>query len=352
MPCSRARSWSKPAASASSRRPASWHRPTIPASACRRAGRPPVRLVVVLPHPEGGRQFGLGVPHGRGEGRHRLRSRARALAQSRVPRGWCGHSRRPRPAARGPARRVRRAARPASGAGGAAGRRTGPGPATAADVAVSRRAQPAAATATSGSTRSAVEVLVLRRGGRGRSTVPAGPATATGPSVADRHPGQHQPHDPDRPPSTACATRTDMCEVRAPRPAPDQGGRHICERMSRNAPARPGCGRGGAVRGVRRREGTSGTGQREARERKSGAEAMDPPPAAAGEPRGAGPADARPTPGHTPRSYRSRLLIFEPSHTSGSYLRSTARSLSGISALSVILMPSGQTSVQHLVMLQ
>ena len=41
-----------------------------------------------------------------------------------------------------------------------------------------------------------------------------------------------------------------------------------------------------------------------------------------------------------------------PSHTSGSYLRSTARSFKGISALSVILMPSGQTSVQHLVMLQ
>ena len=44
--------------------------------------------------------------------------------------------------------------------------------------------------------------------------------------------------------------------------------------------------------------------------------------------------------------------ILSPSHTSGSYLRSTARSFSGISALSVILMPSGQTSVQHLVMLQ
>ena len=44
--------------------------------------------------------------------------------------------------------------------------------------------------------------------------------------------------------------------------------------------------------------------------------------------------------------------IFDPSHTSGSYLRSTALSFKGISALSVILMPSGQTSVQHLVMLQ
>jgi len=44
--------------------------------------------------------------------------------------------------------------------------------------------------------------------------------------------------------------------------------------------------------------------------------------------------------------------ILSPSHTSGSYLRSTTRSLSGMSALSVILMCSGQTSVQHLVMLQ
>ena len=41
-----------------------------------------------------------------------------------------------------------------------------------------------------------------------------------------------------------------------------------------------------------------------------------------------------------------------PSHTSGSYLRSTARSFSGMIALSVILMCSGHTSVQHLVMLQ
>src|SRR5690606_42032466 len=47
-----------------------------------------------------------------------------------------------------------------------------------------------------------------------------------------------------------------------------------------------------------------------------------------------------------------RLKIFEPSQTSGSYFRSTTRSFSGISALSVILMPSGQTAVQHLVMLQ
>ncbi len=50
--------------------------------------------------------------------------------------------------------------------------------------------------------------------------------------------------------------------------------------------------------------------------------------------------------------YEERLRIFEPSHTSGSYLRSTALSFRGIRALSVILMPSGQTSVQHLVMLQ
>ena len=46
---------------------------------------------------------------------------------------------------------------------------------------------------------------------------------------------------------------------------------------------------------------------------------------------------------------RNSLL---PSHTIGSYLRSAARSFIGISALSVILMCSGQTSVQHLVMLQ
>ena len=41
-----------------------------------------------------------------------------------------------------------------------------------------------------------------------------------------------------------------------------------------------------------------------------------------------------------------------PSQTMGSYLRSATRSFIGISALSVILMCSGQTSVQHLVMLQ
>jgi hypothetical protein len=44
--------------------------------------------------------------------------------------------------------------------------------------------------------------------------------------------------------------------------------------------------------------------------------------------------------------------ILSPSHTNGSYLRSTTRSFSGMSALSVILMCSGHTSVQHLVMLQ
>ena len=64
----------------------------------------------------------------------------------------------------------------------------------------------------------------------------------------------------------------------------------------------------------------------------------------------AGDRGTQPPPGAQPAE--ERLLIFEPSHTSGSYLRSTARSFSGISALSVILMPSGQTSVQHLVMLQ
>lgn len=46
-----------------------------------------------------------------------------------------------------------------------------------------------------------------------------------------------------------------------------------------------------------------------------------------------------------------RLIVF-PSHTSGSYVRSTTRSFKGIRALSVILMDSGHTSVQHLVMLQ
>src|SRR5690348_16032725 len=49
---------------------------------------------------------------------------------------------------------------------------------------------------------------------------------------------------------------------------------------------------------------------------------------------------------------RYRLNSLLPSHTIGSYLRSTSRSFIGISALSVILIFSGQTSVQHLVMLQ
>src|SRR6516165_6910248 len=47
-----------------------------------------------------------------------------------------------------------------------------------------------------------------------------------------------------------------------------------------------------------------------------------------------------------------RRVILSPSQTSGSYLRPTTRSFIGISALSVILMCSGHTSVQHLVMLQ
>ena len=47
-----------------------------------------------------------------------------------------------------------------------------------------------------------------------------------------------------------------------------------------------------------------------------------------------------------------RRPILDPSQTSGSYLRPTTRSFIGMSALSVILMCSGQTSVQHLVMLQ
>ena len=65
------------------------------------------------------------------------------------------------------------------------------------------------------------------------------------------------------------------------------------------------------------------------------------------EPRRAGRARREPGQGAS----RRRPILF-PSHTSGSYLRSTARSFSGISALSVILMCSGHTSVQHLVMLQ
>ncbi len=46
---------------------------------------------------------------------------------------------------------------------------------------------------------------------------------------------------------------------------------------------------------------------------------------------------------------RNSLL---PNQVSGSYLRSTTRSFIGMMPLSVILMCSGQTSVQHLVMLQ
>ncbi len=47
-----------------------------------------------------------------------------------------------------------------------------------------------------------------------------------------------------------------------------------------------------------------------------------------------------------------RRQIFEPSQTSGSNRRPATRSFIGMIALSVILMCSGQTSVQHLVMLQ
>ena len=47
-----------------------------------------------------------------------------------------------------------------------------------------------------------------------------------------------------------------------------------------------------------------------------------------------------------------RRPIFEPSQVSGSYLRSTTRSLSGMMPLSVRWMCSGHTSLQHLVMLQ
>src|SRR5690606_31046954 len=47
----------------------------------------------------------------------------------------------------------------------------------------------------------------------------------------------------------------------------------------------------------------------------------------------------------------SRRKILRPSQVTGSNDRSTTRSLTGMMALSVILMPSGHTSVQHLVML-
>ena len=55
--------------------------------------------------------------------------------------------------------------------------------------------------------------------------------------------------------------------------------------------------------------------------------------------------------GRQPRG-RFRRRIVCASHTTGSYMRSATRSFRGISALSVILMCSGHTSVQHLVMLQ
>src|SRR5215208_1212644 len=57
-------------------------------------------------------------------------------------------------------------------------------------------------------------------------------------------------------------------------------------------------------------------------------------------------------PKHTQTTIYPRRKSLFPSHTTGSYFLSTARSFSGISALSVILMCSGHTSVQHLVMLQ
>ena len=47
-----------------------------------------------------------------------------------------------------------------------------------------------------------------------------------------------------------------------------------------------------------------------------------------------------------------RRRIFRPAHAIGSYRWPATRSFIGMIALSVILMPSGQTSVQHLVMLQ
>lgn len=95
---------------------------------------------------------------------------------------------------------------------------------------------------------------------------------------------------------------------------------------------RTGCGGGGGSKGTKDTPGVL------------------PVPAAVRPPRAlrsAPPAD------HRPRAdYDDLRLILEPSHTSGAYVRSTARSFSGIRALSVILMPSGQTSVRHLVMLQ
>ena len=70
MSRSSARSWSKPAAAASSRRPASTQRATISSRASRQASR---RVVVVgLAQLEGGRQLGRGVPHGLSEGGDRV----------------------------------------------------------------------------------------------------------------------------------------------------------------------------------------------------------------------------------------------------------------------------------------
>ncbi len=60
---------------------------------------------------------------------------------------------------------------------------------------------------------------------------------------------------------------------------------------------------------------------------------------------------AGPCRGRAPQSARRRP-IFEPSQVSGSNFRSTTRSLSGMMPLSVRWIPSGQTSLQHLVMLQ
>ncbi|CAB4739915.1 unannotated protein [freshwater metagenome] len=47
----------------------------------------------------------------------------------------------------------------------------------------------------------------------------------------------------------------------------------------------------------------------------------------------------------------SRLRILDPNHRIGSYLLSTTRSFIGMIALSVMRICSGQTSVQHFVML-
>src|SRR5207253_4920471 len=65
---------------------------------------------------------------------------------------------------------------------------------------------------------------------------------------------------------------------------------------------------------------------------------------------GPGPPDllCQALPGTFGVSLAVRRPILEPSQTRGSYLRSATRSFIGISALSVILMCSGHTSVQHL----